>query len=108
MPAAQPALSMGTITPSTPVLQLAAGGSIVRDDDRLPKKLRLPHGDGLALVARRLHVQVAGAHIGVGVVPLAEDDNALLHASLGDFSPDQRLVAAVADEVPFHIKPICY
>ena len=90
------------------VLQLAAGGSVVRDDDRLSEKLRLPHGDGLALIARGLHIQVAGAHIGVGVVFLAEDDDAILHTGFGNFLANQHLVTAIADEIPRYVKAVRY
>ena len=82
------------------VAYLTAGGGVVGDDDGLAEHLGLTHGDGLTFKPRGLYVDVAGFDVGVGVALLAQDDDIILHASLGNLPPDVCLVTAKADEVP--------
>ena len=61
------------------VLQLAVRGGKIRDDDRLPEQLRLPHGDAFALINGRLHVNVAHTYIGVRILLFAEQHDEIFH-----------------------------
>lgn len=86
------------------VADLGGGGGVVGDHHGLAEHLCFAHGDAFALVARGLHVDVAGFDVGVGVVLLAEDDDVVLHARFGDFGADEGFVGAVADDEPLHVQ----
>ena len=69
------------------VSQLAVRGGKIRDDDRLPEQLRLPHGDAFALINGRLHVNVAHTYVGVRILLFAEQHDEIFHMhSLNGFA----------------------
>ena len=84
------------------VAYLTAGGGVVGDDDGLAEHLGLTHGDRLTLITGGLYVDVAGFDIWVGVALLAQDDDMILHAGLGNLPPDECLVTAKANKEPLY------
>ena len=67
------------------------------DDTRLAKDLSLAYGHRIALVTRRLHIDVARLDVGVGILPRAEQAE-IRAVRRGELRAQRRLLFAAADD----------